>query len=541
MTCSLKENTNNEFLNTILFIIFIQYLMASAEDSLNKLITTYLHSAKNKDIVVLQDDERILRGNIKPITTHKEIFKTIGKKNVDYAKTINLSNPFESEQFKNYIKTDAQNLMEKIANKLPYSGTYALSCSCGSGKTLAGIYAIHKLQKQSLIISYRSAINTQWKNTIEKAYKNETVIIKTKDGIFKNGVKNNKLKDDDVDIFIYSPQYLLHNPNKFPITVGLIIYDEIHSILSDEYSCAMKLPIYNCIKKIIPELPYMIGLSATFPSKTDKSYNIIYKLFGNPVYAKSKITDIPIYVCDNRDIIKGGLKKDDIYDTNYKIHQLQPTDYIKSILNNENKVFNKYIEPTIIKYDKQYCGFVITEQINESIYAWIQFYKKYNKRCVLIREENDGYYILKNNIPDEIIKLETTINFQYIKNHKSFNDFCEKIDSLEGNDILFGTYSRLKEGISVQTAVWGICAKFIWSVQSRIQILGRIRRLSNNTELNNYPRYFIVNSGVVPSNIYSHRKHKYIPLKLLYDFNDEKERYKNENYIVITIDEYNKL
>lgn len=516
-------------------------LMSDIKDNLNKLITTYLHSTKTKDIVVLEGGDRILRGSIKPISEHKNIFNVIGKKDVNYAKPINLSNPFETEQFKHYTKTDAQNLMEKIVKILPYSGTYALSCSCGSGKTLAGIYTIHKLQKQALIISYRSAINTQWKNTIEKAYKNESVVVKTKDGIFKNGVKNNKLKDDDVDIFIYSPQYLLHNPTKFPTSIGLIIYDEIHSILSDEYSCAMKLPIYNCIKKVIPELPYMIGLSATFPSKTDNAYNIIYKLFGNPVYAKSKITDIPIYVSDNRDIIKTDLKKDDIYDTYYKSYQLQPTDYIKSILNNENKVFNKFIEPTIIKYDKQYCGFVITEQINESIYAWIQFYKKYNKRCVLIREESDGYYILKNNIPDDIIRLETIINFQYIKNHKLFNEFCEKIDSLEGNDVLFGTYSRLKEGISVQTAVWGICAKFIWSVQSRIQILGRIRRLSNNNELNNYPRYFIVNSGVVPSNIYSHRKNKHIPLKLLYDFNDEKERYKNENYITITTDEYNTL
>ena len=137
--------------------------------------------------------------------------------------------------------------------------------------------------------------------------------------------------------------------------------------------------------------------------------------------------------------------------------------------------------------------------------------------------------------------MGTTINFQYIKKHKQFSEFCERIDSLEGNDILFGTYCRLKEGISVQTAVWGICAKYIWSVQSRIQILGRIRRLSDNKELNEFPRYFLVNSGVIPSNLYIHRKRKYIPLKLLYDCEDEKERYKNENYIVITPEDYSKM
>ena len=514
--------------------------MEELKGSVNTFITKYLHSAKTKDIVCLED-ERILRGSIKPVSTHKDIFNVIGKKAMTHTKDVNISNPFESEAFKGFTKTEAQELMERIVKKLPYAGSFALSCSCGSGKTLAGIYALHKLGKQTLIISYRSAINTQWRNTIERIYKDENVVLKTKDGIFKNTVKDNKLSDDDVDIFIYTPQYLLHNPSSFPANIGLIIYDEIHSILSDEYSCAIKMPLYNCIKKITPELPYMIGLSATFPCKTDKAYTVIRKLFGDPVCSKSAIVNIPVHVCDNRDIIKANLRKDTIYDTNYKAHAVQPSDFIDSILKHENKVFNKFIEPTIVKQSGKYCGFVIMEQINESIYAWIRFYRQYGKRCVLIREESEGYYILKGRIPDDIIKLATTISFPYLKKHEKFSEFCERVDTLEGNDILFGTYCRLKEGISVQTAVWGICAKYIWSVQARIQILGRIRRLSDNPELNAYPRYFIVNSGVIPSNIYAHRKNRHIPLKLLYDLDDEKERYKNENYIVITPEEYNKM
>lgn len=514
--------------------------MSKITDSVNDLITRYLRSTRTLDIVCFED-ERVLRGSIKPVNTHVNIFESIGKKAMTHTKDVNLSNPFESDAFKGYTKTEAQLLMEKIVKKLPYAGAFALSCSCGSGKTLAGIYALHKLGKQTLIISYRSAINTQWKHTIEKIYKNENVVVKTKEGYYKNGVKDGKLTDDDVDIFIYTPQYLLHNPAEFPVNIGLIIYDEIHSILSDEYSCAIKMPLYNCIKKLTPELPYMIGLSATFPSKSDDAYKIIRKIFGDPVYSKSAIVNIPVYVCDNRDLIKSKLSKDTIYDNYYRAHVVQPADFIRDVLNHKNKMYNKYIEPTIVKYNSSYCGFVIMEQINESIFAWIQFYLQYGKRCVLIREESEGYYLLKGTIPESIIKMETTINFQYIKKHEKFSEFCERIESLEGNDILFGTYSRLKEGISVQTAVWGICAKYIWSVQSRIQILGRIRRLSDNKELNEFPRYFLVNSGVIPNNLYIHRKRKYIPLKVLYDCEDEKERYKNENYIVITSEEYNKM
>ncbi len=504
-------------------------------------VNKFLSSKLNNDMFDF-NGKRVLRGCLKPVNKYKNVFINRPKKDVSEFKDIKLSDPFKSEMFKSYTKTEAQELMEKIVNKLPFCGTYALSCSCGSGKTLAGIYAIHKIKKQTLILSYRSAINTQWRNNLEMLYKNidDGIIIKTKDGIFKNGIKDNKLTDDDVDIFIYTPQYILNNPNRFPFTVGLIIYDEIHTILNQEFSCAIKIPLIYCYKKIIKELPYMIGLSATFPGKNTKEYNNIIKIFGVPVYSTSAIVNIPIYLFDHRDLIKHQIGKDDIYDQIYKNHKLDSISYLKSVLNNENKIFNNYIEPTIKKYNGEYSGFVITDTISESVYIWLRFYIKYNKNCVLIREENDGYYKLKGTIPDDILNMGELITDKDIKKHPDFNNFCEKIDSLNGNDIMFGTYIRLKEGISVQNAVWGICSKFVWSVQSRVQILGRIRRLSINEELNNFPRYFIVNSGVVDSNIFFARKKKIKP-KINYDFEDEIERYKQENYIKLSVEFYNKL
>ena len=52
--------------------------------------------------------------------------------------------------------------------------------------------------------------------------------------------------------------------------------------------------------------------------------------------------------------------------------------------------------------------------------------------------------------------------------------------------VICGCYHRLKEGISIENAVWGICTKFIYSTIARTQILGRIRRTSKNEAITNH-------------------------------------------------------
>ena len=46
----------------------------------------------------------------------------------------------------------------------------------------------------------------------------------------------------------------------------------------------------------------------------------------------------------------------------------------------------------------------------------------------------------------------------------------------------------------------GICTLFEYSIIRRIQILSRISRNSNDEELNNHQRLFIVQSGKIPIN-----------------------------------------
>ena len=115
------------------------------------------------------------------------------------------------------------------------------------------------------------------------------------------------------------------------------------------------------------------------------------------------------------------------------------------------------------------------------------------------------------------------------------------MDILNGRNIsvICGCYHRLKEGISIENAVWGICTKFIYSTIARTQILGRIRRTSKNEAITNHVRTFIVNSSGINTNEHkllsaarkAHCKMDRSKLAPLYDFGYESEVFARENYI----------
>lgn len=491
-------------------------------------------SKSNKDTFII-DGVKKLRGTLKTSKEGLQILKDNKKTMEDFDK-IDFPNPFETEYCKSYSKTDAQLFIERNASKMEIIGNMAIKCSCGAGKTLAGLIMFSQLGYKTLIISNRCAINEQWKKELLNIY-GDSITVKTREGIFKGNKEYKITKDIPIDVYIYSPQYINEDIKRFPNDVGFIIYDEVHSLLSEEFSKVLTIPFLNVINGDFSELPYMLCMSATYPSKNSKEYKEIINIFGIVYEQPSTITDIPIYIYDIRDHLTS--KKDDVFDKNYT--PLSDIEVIDKIIKNKIKFYNETIEPTILNFP-QYCGFIITSTIDSSIYAWLKFYIKYknvNKRCILIRENTKGCYILKNDIPKDLLELGPIVGEKDILKHKSFNDFCEKINSYKHGDILFGTYHRLKEGISVQNAVWGVCTKFVWSCCSRVQILGRIRRNSNNEELNGFKRYFMVNSCKIPTNIgkliamrKGHKKtNKEFKLEIEYDTKEENEIFKKENYI----------
>ena len=602
--------------------------------------------------------KRVFRGSLqKTKASLQMIMANNPVKTLDEFTSIDLPDPFTMEQFKGYHKTSVQEFVGKFADKLLHFNTLALSCPCGAGKTLAGIMLMAKLKKQTLIISTRCAINDQWRNTLLKAYK-ENIIVQTNDGKFTYNPSSNKfiritraksngkriaVKDIVPDVYIYSPQYLTagKTENKFPVSCGLIIYDEVHSQLSKEFGKVLLQPFKNVMSGKTKEVPIMVGLSATYPA-SGEYHDLITKIFGTILTNKSTITDTPVFFYDLRDeYVSTDLGQHDSVDKFY-----DPVDdyaFVYNVLHGQIPFFTNFIEPTIVgkylrsnednesttsdsmdttveeprtqpttdpsgndtstqactdpstqplthasgndasasshtdpctqplahvsledvdeesdqhsppanggiktKRQKQttpLCGFVITSTIKSSVYAWIRFYMKYpTKRCILIRENNDGCYLMTNTPPDDLVKLGQLVDLEDVLKHPSFNDFCTKTNGFDDGDILIGTYHRLKEGISVENAVWAVCTHFLWALATRIQLLGRIRRMSTNDFINTYPRYFLTSSSRIPTNqgeLFIKRRYgkgamKKFKLEVTYDENIEGAMFAKENYVRIS-------
>lgn len=474
-----------------------------------------------------------------------------------YTKTIELNNPFEVLDMREL--THIQQMVQKYAKLFKYYCTFAFSASCGAGKTLAGIYLMHYFGVKTLIISSRSAINDQWECILRAIY--PELKIKT--------IHSKKIENPDV--YIYSPQYLVQDLNKFPTDVNFVIYDEIHSIVSDKFGECVKEPQRQVKDKKRSTMPYMLALSGTYP----KESTIIAKIFGDHIRTESDITKIPVNVYDYHgisltNIIKearetfsdNGVKKrskklkhlhDCTKELTLPIHDLSKLTNEQIISLDEAYIplddyeFIDYILPRLNKYDISPCvdfrGFIITNTIDSSVYAAVAIANKYDCNVILMRSVDEPSYIIS---PTEYTFDETsreTLTQDYLTEHyeKINMSKVSLMDVLNDRNVsvICGCYHRLKEGISIENAVWGICTKFIYSTIARTQILGRIRRTSKNEAITNHVRTFIVNSSGINTNEHkllsaarkAHCKMDRSKLAPLYDFLYESEVFSRENYV----------
>ena len=230
-----------------------------------------------------------------------------------------MKNPFALAGLKQL--TRIQVLMNMFCKKHMFEklGSIAVQASCGSGKTLTGLYVMRNFQCKTLIISTRCAVIDQWYNVSSKLYPDLK--------IYTNERKiKRQFKDiSDADMWIVTPQFLntnsrIEEASDFNIKPSLIIYDEIHTMLSldsknreFEYLNVLKYPFIRCMQKAWSELPYMLALSATYPEKPTN----IERMFGNIYYEKCEsVTSIPISVYDLRDCWTDKMRGN--CDTNYQ-------------------------------------------------------------------------------------------------------------------------------------------------------------------------------------------------------------------------------
>jgi hypothetical protein len=472
-----------------------------------------------------------------------------------------------------------------LDDKLKYYGSFAFQSNCGSGKTVAALRIVHRFQCKTIIFSSRNSIKDQWVSAIKKIAPNIKIVVN------HSNFKHAELKE--IDILILSPQlicrYYNNEKKKFsledlPLYIkqfkpSLIIYDEIHSMMSESYSSAILFPFQMCIEKFWFNLPFLVSLSATYPILSYKSHKINFRahdikiynernrraIFGNiRIYNEETLTNIPIKIWDFRNhYVKN------IYDT--KI--LDSITMEEAIINrgpfdshykvpNEDLCLKILVQKIGDKENEK--GIVICHTIDSSIYTALYLNTQIDKSILIVRDEKSACYFISRHSQinnDEYIKFANSVlrkdsyldilktidssidsypkNLSLLKIMKQCKNFpiisqveigdLEKLDP----DIVCGTWQRLKEGFNYDKLTWGIALKFPYGSITRTQILGRIRRNTEDSELKNKERVFYVVSGVVPTNRYLTNLRIRKEIKIKYNFEEEAEFFKHENYIYI--------
>ena len=442
---------------------------------------------------------------------------------------LELANPFRIRGMTKIADlTQVQRTMMHLcsSNAFMKRGSIALRASCGSGKTLTGIYLIHKLKCKTLIISTRNAVKEQWYQQLHALYPRLKIQIKkpTADG----------------DIWILTPQFLNKKnrieSSEFDIEPSLIIYDEIHTMLSDgptgenEFLNVLKYPFVRAYTRDFDELPLMLGLSATYPEDTKK----INQVFGPIITTTSSITDTPIYLYDVRDAIPKRGK----FDENYR--PMDPKKVIEFYINNikfsgsdrsttsSDKKANdlrKRVKSTIT-VSRELKGIVMTLLIDDSVWAALYIHKQLNCNVLLVRtQEESSYWLPAAEFQDET--FSTDVKLKDLQD-RHIGHPCDTYSYLSEADIIVSTIGRMKEGFSCENLVWGIIPSFPYSQLTRVQIAGRIRRTSLNPTINEAKRLLFVCSHKVPSSLFVRGIRNYNP-KLEYSWEFEKQLFDEEN------------
>lgn len=441
------------------------------------------------------------------------------------------------EMTRSIIKRSLEDV-QMLDGEFPRRGSVAVNASCGSGKTFAGIYCIYKFQCKTLIISTRNAVIDQWVRTIEQMYPGIKIWSSEKKG------RKSKIPLPDYDIWITTPQYLNAKgrivDKDFNLKPSLIIYDEIHTMLSEtskkgehdkEFLNVLKFPFIRCLNKDWDELPYMLGLSATYP----KNNMLIERIFGIPKHINCSITKIGIEVWDTRDYIQKRGKCDMNYSPYSQqealVYFLMHIPFMRD--GTRIKVQPKTLKPKIppmefdpIEITSKFKGLVVTKNINESVWAALFVHKLLHANVLLIRTNDVASYYFSTEKP-VMDRVSQDVTYDDLSKFE-WGTPCKYTEHIEEAEVIVSTTSRLKEGFSVRNLTWGICCQFMYSVPSRVQLLGRIRRSSEDEELNKRRRIFYVNSGIVPSDLYIGKRKRSNP-EPTYDWEFERELFEREN------------
>lgn len=426
--------------------------------------------------------------------------------------------------------TNVQQAILSRIDKFKLRGSYVFTASCGAGKTRAAMKVMEQLKVKTLIISSRNSVNDQWLKELSSEFQNLKIVNRLDDK------KSNEDFIEPADVYIMTPQYIIRNfitddKMKYEhMKIDLIVYDELHSLTSVEFGKVLLLPFLMKQYKILKHLPILMGMTATIPKSDTVEFKLIQKIFGNPIESVDTIRDIRVDFTDYRDTQKLGK-----FDSNY----IPLEDNEAAVMYLQYMLTHGFMPTTSRKL------LIITSTIESSVFAAIQASLTFQKPVLLIRAANEKSIFIKDppNDYDYISKIEKAGHLteddpeytvqelrHYTKTNKNVVE-CDYLDYIKEATVVIGTYHRLLEGFNCKEFVYGICTKFIWSPLKRVQLLGRIRRSSDDPALNAHKRIFFVNSGKIPTDIGNPTRIKmHKPPQILYDELFEQRLFTKENY-----------
>lgn len=463
--------------------------------------------------IVLTNNVYTLRSRAYQLSKNDKIFHEKQKELLPYY--INQDKLMKSPySISSKTPNNAQNYIYEYDYQIVGNGLFELPC--GSGKTLAGISVIQKLKLKTMIVAKSTDVNSQWKTDLTDLYPRLQVNDKNEDILTRN----------DLDIYIVTPQYLrLHiKEQEFlsKLKFGLVIYDEIHTLVSEEFQKSFGVFFKLVTEGYLANLPIFLGLSATI----NENNKLLNTIFGPPEVLTTSIIEKKVNYLDFRDMYTSQQRG--VNDINYKPLNCE------QCLTGAYKIIEYFASKRIVELPHKYNKLVVlTDRIEETFYAAAKTCIYFKSDVLIVREKGKNLYLKYSNIPLELYENDTLSldeRLDYEDEIRKVAIKCSIEDYLTECSIIVSTMSRLSQGFNCEYITLGICTQFYWSLPTRIQLLGRIRRNSTDKTLNERKRIFIVNSYRIPTNYNPNSKFYCIRrnAKVTYNLSVEKNKF---NYL----------
>ena len=240
--------------------------------------------------------------------------------------------------FTGVLREHQKEVKSEAIKLLNTHGTTIISCYPGFGKTLTGIYLASKIGLQTLIVINLLVLKDQWIESIKKFCPTATVSFLD---------PSNKKPDFTSDFLIVNAINVCKFGREALSTVGMVIVDEVHLIMSEVLS--------QSLFYVHPR--YLLGLSAT-PYRQDGMDILLTLFFTEHRIIRNMFRKHTVYR------ITSGITPEVEYDRTGKVNW---NSIIDSLSNNEER--NNKIVETICKYNTRNF-LVLCKRISQAKYIY---------------------------------------------------------------------------------------------------------------------------------------------------------------------------